>query len=114
MNPILTTGQTGLWEKAAVAMPSVAQFESDLLLYFTGSDGAANTLIGLATSADGFTWTKAEENPLLSAPTGNIGRFVPVIGITDSGLMVAYFDTRASPGQATGQSILRATAPAGP
>jgi len=57
-NPIIAKGAGGAWDDYMVADPSVLKVGSTWYLYYTGVNAAASHRIGLATSADGKTWTK--------------------------------------------------------
>ncbi|HJW08335.1 MAG TPA: putative Ig domain-containing protein [Holophagaceae bacterium] len=60
------------WEDEYVTSPSVIKVGSTYLMYYEGRDTATHTAqIGLATSADGSTWTRSASNPVL--PVGAPG-----------------------------------------
>jgi len=65
-NPIIMKGASGTWESDVIAFPNVYFDGSTYYLWYGGSDGNTGS-IGLATSADGFTWTKYVNNPVLKA-----------------------------------------------
>lgn len=75
-NPVLSPGTAGAWDDAATTMAHVrlpsATGPSVYTMYYSGGrqppDACANGLapcweLGVATSADGITWTKAATNP---------------------------------------------------
>ena len=60
-NPILTN--TKLWEEEGVLDASVIEENSQLKMVYMNSNG---TGFGIATSTDGFNWTKANDNPFVT------------------------------------------------
>ena len=73
-NPILTAEETGAlegdWDYYAQNTPEVLVRGEELWLYYNGRGGTDGGLnIGLATSTDGYVFTRASDNPVL-APTG--------------------------------------------
>lgn len=65
-NPVLPLGTSGSWDDATVWDPAVLKEESSYKMWYSGADGSAPSRIGLATSVNGTTWTKAAANPVLS------------------------------------------------
>jgi uncharacterized repeat protein (TIGR01451 family) len=65
-NPVLTVGADGSWDDDAVWGPAVLKEVSSYKMWYTGTDGSNPSRIGLATSSDATTWTKAATNPVLS------------------------------------------------
>jgi len=63
-NPVLSCGPSGSWDDASIMSRCVIQDAGELKLYYTGWDGS-DYAIGLATSADGTSWTKYAKNPIL-------------------------------------------------
>lgn len=63
--PILVPGAPGSWEEDGVHAPCVRkEAEGRYLMWYTGIK-QPTAAIGLATSADGITWTKHPGNPIL-------------------------------------------------
>ena len=63
-NPVLGPGLDGTWDDEGLLYPTVL-FDSVIYrMWYTGHDGA-ETRIGYATSADGMTWQKYPNNPVL-------------------------------------------------
>jgi predicted GH43/DUF377 family glycosyl hydrolase len=65
--PALDVGPPGAWDAFAVDTPAVIRVGAEYLLYYYGaasssSDGAS---IGLATSADGVSWQRHQDSPVL-------------------------------------------------
>jgi predicted GH43/DUF377 family glycosyl hydrolase len=71
-NLILDVGTSGAWDDGRVDRACVIQDGSEYKMWYSGYNGS-NYQIGLATSSDGFMWTKHPGNPVLTA--GSSGRF---------------------------------------
>jgi hypothetical protein len=66
-NPVLSPGPAGSWDADSICEPDVVHVASTYYMYYSHCVG--NGGIGLATSADGLTWTKYTGNPVIA--TGN-------------------------------------------
>ena len=74
-NPLLELGDEGRWDDKSVRVASVIYDQSQYKMWYTGSDSIysedlefpqlAHWRVGYATSPDGISWTKYEENPVL-------------------------------------------------
>ena len=69
-NPVLEPGPEGAWDDEGVFNDAVIYKDDTYHMWYTGWDGT-NTRIGLATSSDGFNWTKSAGNPVMDI--GSIG-----------------------------------------
>jgi uncharacterized repeat protein (TIGR01451 family) len=71
-NPVLTpTYQPGDWDRNFVADPVVIFDGATYFMYYEGGNfDPALYQIGLATSNDGFTWTRVQVDPVLSPSPG--------------------------------------------
>ena len=69
---VLSMGTTGEWDETVVGRPCCLYDTSTTTyrLYYSGEDAGGLSRIGLATSADGITWSKSSSNPILS-PTAS-------------------------------------------
>jgi hypothetical protein len=67
-NPVLKPGPGGSWEDQWVDSPDVLLIEGMYHMWYGGNDGNI-TQIGHATSADGVTWEKDPQNPVLTVGT---------------------------------------------
>lgn len=69
-NPILTHGDDSSWDRSWIESPAVL-FDStsgNYLMWYSGVDTTTWKIqIGLATSTDGFSWTKYSGNPVISS-----------------------------------------------
>ena len=61
----LLPGSSGAFDVMSLIYPAVLADESGYRLWYTGFDGAQYR-IGLASSADGLQWSRADANPLLA------------------------------------------------
>jgi Glycosyl hydrolases family 32 N-terminal domain len=61
-NPIVDLGPSGGWDSGDTNTPAVIR-GSSWVMYFAGTD-RVNESLGLATSNDGFNWTKSPGNPV--------------------------------------------------
>jgi predicted GH43/DUF377 family glycosyl hydrolase len=64
-NPVLAHGAAGDFDGKYAGEPSVIKTGSGYLMWYAGR-GASSGGFGLATSADGTTWTKYAGNPVLT------------------------------------------------
>jgi predicted GH43/DUF377 family glycosyl hydrolase len=84
------------WEILGIGVTDIIKIEATYYLYYHGIDAYNNTAIGLATSPDGFTWTKCNTNPILQASQSwelDGGIYFPSI-ITDNGLLKMLYASR--------------------
>lgn len=79
--PVLKPGAEGAWDAGRLEWPCVVRDGSTYRMYYTGTNAAGRKAIGMATSADGLTWTKyndptteeaqfAESDPVLRSTGG--------------------------------------------
>jgi predicted GH43/DUF377 family glycosyl hydrolase len=70
-NPVLTS-TPGNWDSEHVSAGPTVFNGNHYLMWYTGQQREHPASIGLATSEDGFSWTKYEGNPVLSVgPSGS-------------------------------------------
>lgn len=62
--PVLDLGAPGGWDSSIVRVPAVVP-GLPWVMYYAGLDGSGFSL-GIATSSDGISWTKATTNPFLT------------------------------------------------
>lgn len=68
-NPVVTYGGVGDWDEHSVRACSVVYVGTTYYLYYHGHEQNPNTFprkIGLATSGDGYSYTKSGSNPIFS------------------------------------------------
>lgn len=122
-DPVLPLGPVGMWDSVQIFGPQIIEHDGLYYMFYTGSDGrgAFNGAIGYATSTDGYTWTKADANPVFQSvyrgefqsyplPT-SLGRV-----LIDEGTWVMYYGLPNIAWAMPTQAIYRATAsgPDGP
>lgn len=64
-NPVLSVGPANSWDRMWAAYPRVLFDGAQYIMLYSGYDGTYSRT-GLATSADGITWTKFGGNPVLN------------------------------------------------
>jgi predicted GH43/DUF377 family glycosyl hydrolase len=67
-NPVVTPGASGAWDEQSVCEPNVVHVGDTYYMYYSRCSGAGG--IGLATSADGVTWSKYAGNPVIAVGAG--------------------------------------------
>lgn len=64
--PILAPGEPGTWDEVLVFLPCVVKQNDTFHLFYTGMNKSGVMAIGLATSPDGFHFTKYGGNPVFT------------------------------------------------
>ena len=64
--PVLPAGPPGSWDEAGIWAPHIIEVDGLYYLYYTGADSQTNQKIGLATSADLYSWSKHPHNPVVA------------------------------------------------
>ena len=104
-NPVLGPGAPGTWDERGVASPFVLAFaDTALTMWYTGYDGTTHR-IGMATSADGVTWTKAPGNPVFApgAPgTWDAEAVESPCVLFDGSVYTLFYGGRGNAGRAIG------------
>jgi predicted GH43/DUF377 family glycosyl hydrolase len=90
--PILEAGPAGSWDAGGIHWPSVVRTDGGWALYYAGFDTPrGHGAIGLATSADGVTWTRHEEPVLTAEGDWELhGLDRPRVAATPDGLAMVY------------------------
>jgi sucrose-6-phosphate hydrolase SacC (GH32 family) len=65
--PILAKGAGNRWDNGALAWPNVVVGPDGLVMYYTGVSVTGRSAIGMATSSDGYTWTKYNDTATTEA-----------------------------------------------
>ncbi len=66
--PVLTLGAKGEWDEQQVLAPHVLKTDSGYVMYYSGTDKSGTQRIGMATSSDGITWTKYNDESTAEKP----------------------------------------------
>lgn len=112
-NPVIVPGERGSWDDLYVIMAFVLEYDDTIYLYYTAYNRAGNRALGLATSTDGYHFTKYPSNPIL---TGD-GEGYDAFGVAQAQVLkadtgwVMYFNGREIAGFSSGPAIGRAMAP---
>ena len=78
------SGVAGSWDRAYVSRATVTRESDDLFyMWYSGGESSMDKGIGFATSTDGLTWTRDDENPLFGKDDGVAWRdkrtYTPVV-----------------------------------
>jgi len=92
--PVLEPGAAGAWDDLRVDAPSVLNTKDGYVMYYAGTQQASGaTQIGMATSADGITWKKAD-TPVFAPDAGKVWDATrvhqPRVVQTPDGLVMLY------------------------
>jgi hypothetical protein len=93
-NPVIVPNAP--WESSHIGATDIIKIGDIYSLYYHGVDASGNTTINLATSPDGFTWTKCSTNPILRATQSwelSGGIYFPSI-IDDNGIFKMLYSSR--------------------
>jgi predicted GH43/DUF377 family glycosyl hydrolase len=94
--PILEAGPAGSFDAGGVAWPSVVPTDAGFAMFYTGYQTQQGTgAIGMATSADGATWTRAAGpvlEPQADWESGSVDR--PRVAATPDELVMVYAGRR--------------------
>jgi len=111
-NPVLAYGAGGQWDDYNVGNPVVWKEGSTwYMLYGGAADAVGNVCVGLATSADGISWTRSGSNPVMS-PAGagwEVSVATPGTSITKEGDTYYLYYTGGTRGSLTTMKIGLAT-----
>lgn len=90
--PLLEPGAEGEWDAGGLSWPSVVRTDDGWAMYYTAkAESQGDGVIGMATSPDGVTWTKAAEPVLVPESeweAGSLDR--PRVAVTPSGFVMVY------------------------
>jgi predicted GH43/DUF377 family glycosyl hydrolase len=80
--PVLSPGATGAWDEVQVSSPNVLKTETGYLMYYDGHGNGTTSMIGMATSSDGFHWAKYND-PATTDPA--LAESDPVVTVSNAG-----------------------------
>jgi len=111
-NPILTPGEPGSWDDLYVINAFVLEDKDTIYLFYTAYNQTGSRALGLATSVDGYHFTKFIGNPILTGDKKGYDAFgvAQAQVLKEDSLWVLYFNGREIAGFSSGPSIGRATA----
>jgi hypothetical protein len=110
-NPILTPGQPGSWDELFVVAPQIIYFEKVYYLFYMGCNKPGKMAVGLATSSNGFHFTKFTDNPVLAPGNSGFDAYTAAVGILvqNDSVWVMYYNGNELATYAPGPAIGRAT-----
>ncbi|MBC8319881.1 MAG: hypothetical protein H8E34_04085 [Bacteroidetes bacterium] len=117
-NPIINPGAPGSWDELSPSVPNIVWSDSIFYLFYMGWNTSGRIAIGLASSDDGFHFTKFEGNPIISPDSKGFDAFAvaaPIV-MKDYSLWIMYYNALETADYAPGPSITMASAtqPTGP
>ena len=119
-NPVIPRGGTGSWDRGSVWSPIVTVVNDTFYMVYNGTVDyySQPAKIGLATSTDGYTFTKSPSNPILSGDGSGFDSYSVWNGplVYDNASWYLYYTGVTSQPVIPGRIISRATAdnPQGP
>ncbi len=90
--PVLYEGDAGSFDADGVSSPAVLDTGDGLVMYYAGhGDGLVQ--VGMATSDDGFTWTRSGESPVLEVGEDweSIGVYPGSVELLDDGSIRLWY-----------------------
>jgi hypothetical protein len=110
-NPVIMPGKPGSWDDLYVITAYVLEDKDTIYLFYTAYNKTGSRALGLATSTDGYQFTKYKGNPILRGDGVGYDAF----GVAQAQVLkadpgwVLYFNGREIAGFSSGPSIGRAT-----
>lgn len=111
-NPVLVPGEPGTWDDLYVINAFEMEYQDTIYMFYSAYSKTGSRAIGLATSTDGYHFTKYEGNPILEGD----GSGYDAYGVAQAQVMkadtgwVLYFNGREIAGFSSGPAFGRATA----
>ena len=111
-NPILSPGEPGSWDELFISAPQIIYFEEVFYLFYMGCNVPGKMAVGLATSNDGFHFTKFADNPVLAPGNSGFDAYTATAGVLvqNDSEWVMYYNGNELATYAPGPAIGRATA----
>ena len=119
-NPVIPRGPAGSWDVGLTVRPSLTVVNDTFYLCYNGSIAQSGQPVstGLATSTDGYTFTKSPANPILSGDGSGFDAYKACNGYLfyNNNTWSLYYSGTDVPNAGPGRIISRATAanPHGP
>src|SRR5262245_46760129 len=73
-NPVLSLGPSGAWDSHQVSWGEVYYDGQRFYMWYPGNASTTGFSLGLATSADGKSWTRSPSNPVMTPPPQPLGK----------------------------------------
>jgi hypothetical protein len=111
-NPILSPGEPGTWDELFLWTPQIVLYDDVFYLFYLGGNVSGRMAIGIATSNDGFHFTKFSGNPVLSPDDKGFDSFTvgPGIVLKSDSTWLMYYNAQDLATFAPGHCAGRATA----
>ncbi len=94
--PALLPGEGGEWDSEGVRAPAVVRADGTYLMAYAADPFGGRTSVGLALSADGVTWTRHGDNPLVRGEDEGLdlaGASDPSLRLEDGVVRIWYTGT---------------------
>lgn len=110
-NPVLSPGAPGSWDDLYVINAFVVEENDTIYLFYSAYSQVGTRALGLATSTDGYHFTKFVGNPILTGDKEGYDAFgvAQAQVVKEDSLWVLYFNGREIAGFSSGPSFGRAT-----
>ena len=104
---MLVPGEPGSWDDLYVINAFVLEEDDTIYLFYTAYSQTGNRALGLATSTDGYHFTKFKGNPILTGDKTGYGAFgvAQAQVLKEDSLWVLYFNGREIAGFSSGPSF---------
>ena len=116
-NPVLPA-DPGTWDELATWWPNVVFVNDTFYMLYNGTTNLSSdpVSIGLATSSDGFTYSKSDSNPILSGDGSGFDAYNAGDGVLvfNNSTWYLYYTGKSSPPNQLGNVISRAISNSGP
>ena len=91
-NPVLDAGADGAFDEQGLGEPAVWASHGYWWMLYTGRDRTENRRIGLARSADGVTWARYSDRPVIGGGQAWNAKVVcdPEVALTENGVRVWF------------------------
>lgn len=111
-NPVLSPGEPGAWDDLMIALPNVVKHDSTYYLFYLGINNRGIAAMGLATSTDGYHFTKYHGNPIMQTDGSGPDAFGVGAGIVirQDSVWLMYYNSIERATWGPGGNIGRATA----
>ncbi|MFA4865020.1 MAG: hypothetical protein WC605_14775, partial [Bacteroidales bacterium] len=111
-NPVISKGEPGSWEDLFVFLPHAFRQDNVFYLFYSGMKINGKYNIGLATSTDGYHFSKFGGNPVFASDNQGFDAYGvgAAIVLKEDSVWVMYYNAAEIAGYGPGPYIGRATA----
>ncbi len=111
-NPVLVPGEPGSWDDLLLLSSFTLKYHDSIYLFYSAYSKTGSRAIGLATSSDGYHFTKFLGNPILEGDKTGFDAFgvAQAQVLKEDSVWVLFYNAREIAGFSSGPSFGRATA----